>query len=66
MRTTLNIDERLIDAVVDVTGEKSKSKAVSRALEDYVRSARMKSLLDLEGKIDLDLSDWHEFRHEER
>ena len=66
MRTTLDIDERLIDHVVQVTGEKSKSKAVSKALGEYVRNARLKRLLDLQGKLDLDLDDWYEFRHTER
>ena len=66
MRTTLDIDESLIDDVVKVTREKSKSKAVSKALKDYLRNDRIKRLLALEGKLDLDLDDWYEFRHAER
>ena len=66
MRTTLDIDEGLMEHVVEATGEKSKSRAVSRVLEEYVRDIRMKRLLDLQGKLDLDLDDWHEFRHAER
>ncbi len=66
MRTTLDIDEELWEKVVDVTGERSKSKAVNKALNAYVRDVRMKRLLELQGKLDLDLDDWYEFRHAAR
>lgn len=54
MRTTLNIDEKLLDKVVELTGETSKSKAVGKALEEYVRRMRIEHLLSLRGKLDLD------------
>ncbi len=66
MRTTLDIDKELLEKVVDVTGEGSKSKAVNKALSAYVREIRMKRLLELRGKLDLDLDDWYELRHTER
>ena len=66
MRTTLEIDEVLLDEVIEAMGEKSKSKAVNRALLDYIRTERLKRLLQLEGRLDLDLDDWYEFRHSER
>ena len=66
MRTTLDIDEELLEKVVNTTGEGSKSKAVSKALSAYVREIRMKRLLELRGKLDLDLDDWYELRHAER
>ena len=66
MRTTLDIDEKLVEQVVALTGEKSKGKAVSKALEEFVRQVRIKELLALMGKLDLDLDDWYEFRHMER
>lgn len=65
MRTTIDVDEHLLEEVVEVTGEASKSKAVSKALEEYLRRVRIDDLLSLRGKIDLDL-DWHDFRHMER
>ena len=34
MRTTLNIDPDLLDAVVATTGERSKTRAVNKALEE--------------------------------
>lgn len=66
MRTTIDVDEHLLQEVVLVTGEVSKSKAVNRALEEYVRRVRIDELLASLGKLDLDLDDWYEFRHMER
>lgn len=66
MRTTIDVNERLLAQVEAITGETSKSKAVNKALEDYVRRARIQELRDLLGKLDLDLDDWYEFRHMER
>ena len=66
MRTTLDVDEKLLDEIVELTGETSKSKAVNKALGEYVRRMRIDHLLSLLGKLDLDLDDWYEFRHMER
>ena len=35
MRTTLDIDPDLLEKVVETTGERSKTRAVNRALEEY-------------------------------
>ncbi len=66
MRTTLDINKGLLEKVVDATGEGSKSKAVNKALSAYDRGIRMKRLLELRGKLDLDLDNWYELRHTER
>lgn len=66
MRTTIDVDERLLAQVEAITGESSKSKAVNKALEEYVRRVRIQELRVLLGKLDLDLDDWYEFRHMER
>lgn len=66
MRTTLDIDARLVEEVVRLTAEKNKGKAVSKALSEYVRRRRLDDLLALRGKLDLDLDDWYEFRRMER
>ena len=65
MRTTLDLDEKLLEQVIEATGEKSKTKAVNKAMEEYIRRIRIRHLLSLEGKLDLDLDDWYEFRHME-
>ena len=49
MRTTLDVDQKLLKDVVEVTGESSKSKAVSKALKEYLRRDRLQKLLDHQG-----------------
>jgi metal-responsive CopG/Arc/MetJ family transcriptional regulator len=66
MRTTLDIDKHLLDAVEDATGEKGLSKAVNKALEEYLRRRKLDALRASLGTWDLDLDDWYEYRHSER
>ena len=54
MRTTLDIDRDLLDSVVEVTGEGTKSKAVNTALEAYVRQIKIKELREAAGKYQID------------
>ncbi len=54
MRTTLDIDERLLDDVVKAVGVKGKSKAVEEALRLYLRGWAVKRLAELAGTIDID------------
>ncbi len=53
MRTTLDLNPDLLNAVVETTGERSKTKAVNKALEDYVRRKRVAELREIAGNIDL-------------
>ena len=53
MRTTLNIDEELIDYALKATGEKTKSKAVNAVLKEYVRRRKIAALRALAGKIQM-------------
>ena len=53
MRTTLDLNPDLLNAVVETTGERSKTKAVNKALEDYVRRKRVAELRKIAGNIDL-------------
>ena len=54
MRTTLDIDSKLLDSVVSATGEKSKSRAVNAALKEYIRRKHVQELIDSWGKIIVD------------
>lgn len=54
MRTTLDIDGKLLESVVDATGEKTKSRAVNAALKEYIRRKHTKELIDSWGKIVVD------------
>ena len=54
MRTTLDIEPGLLDQVVKETGEKTKSRAVNKALEQYIRRLKLARLQAMAGKIHLD------------
>ena len=64
MRATLNIPDELLDDVQSLCGEKSKTRAIVIAMEDYVRRRRMESLIALQGKIAIDY-DWEAAEEEE-
>lgn len=57
MRATLNIPDDLIAEVQELSGEKSKTKAIVTAMQEYIREKKVKMLLDLRGKIQIDY-DW--------
>ncbi|MBI4297785.1 MAG: type II toxin-antitoxin system VapB family antitoxin [Chloroflexi bacterium] len=59
MRTTLELDERLVEEVTKLTKEKSKSKAVNKALEEYLRNKKIDELFSMAGKVDL-VDNWRE------
>ena len=46
MRTTLDIEGKLLDSVVAATREKTKSKAVNAALKEYIRRKHVQELID--------------------
>ena len=53
MRTTIDIDPDLLSRVVAATGERSKPRAVNKALAEYVRRRRIAELREIAGNIDL-------------
>lgn len=59
MRTTLDVDEKLMETMLKMTGEKSKSKAVNKALKDYIRRRSIDELRAMAGKIDV-IDNWRE------
>ena len=48
-RTNLVLREDLLEELVRVTGERTYSRAVERAMEDFVRRARARQILTLTG-----------------
>jgi Arc/MetJ family transcription regulator len=48
-RTNLVLDEQLLADVVRLSGERTYSRAVTRALEEYVRRVRAGRILELAG-----------------
>ncbi len=54
MRATLNIPDDLITEVQKLSGEKSKTKAIVTAMQEFVREKKLRSILSLRGKIKID------------
>ena len=54
MATNLSIDPKLLDRALDVSGERTKKAAVTRALKEFIARHEQKRLLDLIGKLDWD------------
>jgi len=48
-RTNLVLDEHLLQEAVRVSGERTYSAAVERALEEFVRRAKARTILTLAG-----------------
>ncbi|MAE93639.1 MAG: DUF2191 domain-containing protein [Deltaproteobacteria bacterium] len=48
-RTNLVLDGELLEEAVRASGEKTYSAAVMRALEDFVRRAKARQILELRG-----------------
>ena len=64
MRTTLNIRSDVIEDVIKITGAKNKSRAVTQALEQFVRERQVEKLLSLKGKLHLEET-WKKLREME-
>lgn len=54
MSTNLSLDPDLIERALEVSGERTKKAAVTRALEEFVARRRQKRLVDLMGKLEWD------------
>jgi hypothetical protein len=54
MATNLSIDPRLIEQAREVSGERTKKAAVTKALQEFIARRRQKRLLDLMGKLEWD------------
>lgn len=61
MRTTLNVDDQLLDELVRVTHAKTKTEAVRVALSEYLRLKRKQELLALRGQLDI-TDNWQALR----
>jgi Arc/MetJ family transcription regulator len=48
-RTNLVLDEEVLEEATRLSGEKTYSAAVMRALEDFVRRAKARQILELRG-----------------
>ena len=48
-RTNLVLNERLLEEALRLSGERTYSRTVERALDDFVRRAKARKILDLAG-----------------
>jgi Arc/MetJ family transcription regulator len=62
MATNLSIDPDLIERALEVSGERTKKAAVTRALQEFIARRQQKRLLDLMGKLEWDSS--HDYKAE--
>ncbi len=56
MATNLSIDSELIKRALELSGERTKKAAVTKALQEFIARRRQKRLLDLMGKLEWDNS----------
>jgi len=57
MRTTLNIKEDMMNALLKRTKSKTKTKAVEVAIKEYLEKKSIEDLIALSGNIHIEL-DW--------
>ncbi len=56
MATKLSIDPNLIERAFRLSGERTKSAAVTKALQEFVARRLQNGLIDLFGKLEWDLT----------
>jgi Arc/MetJ family transcription regulator len=56
MATNLSIDPDLLERALEVSGERTKKAAVTKALQEFIARRRQKRLLELVGKLEWDES----------
>ena len=56
MATNLAIDPDLLDRALQVSGERTKKAAVTKALQEFIARREQRRLLDLRGKLEWDQS----------
>ena len=56
MATNLDLDPKLLNQVLELSGETTKKAAVTLALREFVARRKQKKVADLFGKLDWDAS----------
>jgi uncharacterized membrane protein len=64
MRTSINIQDDLMNELLARSKAKTKTKAVELAIKDYVEKKSIEDLISLSGKINID-SDWQKEEEDE-
>ena len=61
MRTTINVDDALLENVMLLTHAESRADAIRIALQEYIRLQRKQQVLALRGKLDIE-DNWQALR----
>lgn len=56
MATNLSLDPELLDRAFEVSGERTKKAAVTRALQEFIARRQQRRVADLLGKLQWDES----------
>ena len=64
MRATVTIEKDVLDELVKATGAKSKSAAVKKIIDEYLRKRKVDKIMSMKGKLTFDLTA-DEIRHHE-
>lgn len=54
MATNLSIDPKLVERALSVSGERTKTAVVTRALEEFIARRKLRGIRDLFGKLEWD------------
>ena len=64
MRTTVTVDDQLLQEAERIAGETSTSSVINKALEAYVQADVVRRLLALRGKVQFAVG-WEEMERQE-
>ncbi|GMV45409.1 MAG: hypothetical protein AMXMBFR66_08070 [Pseudomonadota bacterium] len=56
MATNLSLDQELLERAFEVSGERTKKAAVTRALQEFIARRRQRRVAELLGKLEWDAS----------
>ena len=55
MRTTLDLNEDLVQEAMRISGEKTKTSIIHKALTDFINKSNARGILAYGGKLNLDI-----------
>lgn len=64
MRTTVNIQDDLMEELLDMTKAKSRTKAIELSIREYIEKKSIENIVALSGKINID-PDWQKMEENE-
>ena len=54
MRTTLDLNDDLVQEAMRISGEKTKTSIIHKALTDFINKSNARGILSYGGKLNLD------------